>query len=78
MAAELEPWWGTQQVADYLGVPPSTVRYWAYMGTGPRSYKIGRRRKYKPSEVKAWCEAHADSPQPSSPSTSSSPRLRQQ
>jgi hypothetical protein len=61
-AAEPDAFWGTEDVAAYLGVPPASVRYWAWQGTGPRSYKIGRRRKYKPSEVKAWAEAKAEKP----------------
>jgi hypothetical protein len=61
-SAEEDAFWGTDDVAAYLGVPPATVRYWAWQGTGPRSYKIGRRRKYRPSEVRAWAEAQAEQP----------------
>jgi hypothetical protein len=59
-AAEPDAFWGTEDVAAFLGVPSASVRYWAYMGTGPRSYKIGRRRKYKPSDVRAWAEAQVE------------------
>ena len=60
-AGAAEPgYWSTRDVAQYLGVPESTVRYWRYKGTGPRSRKIGRRRKYRPAEVEAWAESKAD------------------
>jgi prophage regulatory protein len=41
-------------LAQMTGIPPSTWRYWAMCGTGPRSFKIGRRRVWKRSVVEAW------------------------
>jgi hypothetical protein len=61
-ASEPDAFWGTEDVAAFLGVPSASVRYWAYVGTGPRSYKIGRRRKYKPSDVREWAEAQVEQP----------------
>lgn len=49
--------------ADYLssvnleqltGIPASTWRYWAHIGCGPPSFKLGRRRVWRRSEVVAW------------------------
>ncbi len=57
-----ETFWTTRDVAEYLGVPESSVRYWSYMQRGPRSYKLGRHRRYRPSEVKAWADAQAEEP----------------
>jgi prophage regulatory protein len=39
------------------GTPASTWRYWAHIGTGPVSFKLGRRRVWKRSTVAAWLEA---------------------
>ena len=36
------------------GVPASTWRYWAINDTGPRSFKIGRRRVWRRTDVLAW------------------------
>jgi prophage regulatory protein len=36
------------------GIPASTWRYWAMIGEGPKSFKIGRRRVWKMSTVLAW------------------------
>lgn len=39
------------------GTPASTWRYWAYVGTGPASFKIGRRRVWRRADVVAWIAA---------------------
>jgi hypothetical protein len=39
---------------DWTGTPASTWRYWAHIGTGPASLKIGRRRVWKRSTMLAW------------------------
>jgi excisionase family DNA binding protein len=67
---EVVEFWSTEEVAAWLGVSEATVRYWLWQGIGPRSYKIGRRRKFKPADVKAWAEARASEP----PSPSPKPR----
>ena len=36
------------------GTPASTWRYWASIGAGPASFKLGRRRVWKKSIVLAW------------------------
>lgn len=34
----------TGEVAELLRVPAGTVRYWRYVGKGPKSFKVGGRR----------------------------------
>jgi prophage regulatory protein len=36
------------------GTKDSTWRYWASNGTGPASFKIGRRRVWRRSDVMDW------------------------
>lgn len=36
------------------GTPQATWRYWAHIGCGPPSFKIGRRRVWKRAVVEAW------------------------
>ena len=36
------------------GTKASTWRYWASIGTGPASFKLGRRRVWKKSTVLEW------------------------
>jgi prophage regulatory protein len=42
---------------DYTGTEASTWRYWAHVGAGPASFKIGRRRVWKKSTVMEWLAA---------------------
>ncbi|GLP74933.1 hypothetical protein TUM20983_20430 [Mycobacterium antarcticum] len=46
-APELEQWTGT---------PASTWRYWAHIGSGPASFKIGRRRVWKRAVIEQWLD----------------------
>ena len=36
------------------GIKASTWRYWAHIGFGPPSFKLGRRRVWRRSDVLAW------------------------
>lgn len=51
-------------LARECNVPESTVRYWVHMGTGPPSYKLGRHRRFRRSDVERWLSDRADTPQP--------------
>ncbi len=44
------------QLEQITGTPASTWRYWAHIGQGPASFKLGRRRVWKKSVVLAWLE----------------------
>lgn len=45
----------TPELSEQLGgIPHGTIRYWIHTGTGPRSFKIGRRRAWRLSEVRRW------------------------
>lgn len=45
------------QVAEETGIPAGTLRYWRHAGTGPESFKLGRRVVYKRSAIDAWIAA---------------------
>jgi len=45
-----------QEVAKFLGVPPATLARWAYEGTGPSFFKVGRHTRYRFADVVAWLE----------------------
>lgn len=36
------------------GIPAATWRYWAHIGSGPESFKLGRRRVWRESVIHAW------------------------
>lgn len=44
------------EVAEIVRVPEATLRYWRHLGTGPRSFRIGRSVRYWKAEVEAWLE----------------------
>lgn len=43
-----------QELADYVGVPRSTVYQWNYAGTGPRFIRVGKYTRYRRSDVDDW------------------------
>jgi prophage regulatory protein len=46
--------WSATQLETLTGTKASTWRYWASIGQGPPSFKLGRRRVWKRSTVMAW------------------------
>jgi excisionase family DNA binding protein len=44
----------TKEVAELLRTSPETLRYWAWRGEGPKSFKTGRRRLYARADVDAY------------------------
>jgi hypothetical protein len=55
--------WTTSEVASVTRAPVSTVRYWRHIGSGPRSFRLGKRVVYRRTDVESWLaerEADAD------------------
>ena len=44
----------TAEVAQIMRSPVSTLRYWRHLGTGPHSFRLGRRVVYRRADVTAW------------------------
>lgn len=51
--------WSHDETAKFLGIPVATLHQLNYKRTGPRSYKVGRYRRYSPVDVMAWLETRA-------------------
>lgn len=47
---------GTKEVAELIGTPEATLRYWTHQGKGPKSARIGRRRVYRKADVLEWLD----------------------
>ena len=45
------------EVAELTRTPIDTLRYWRHRGTGPNSFKVGRRVMYDEDAVLAWLDA---------------------
>jgi predicted DNA-binding transcriptional regulator AlpA len=53
------------EVADVVRVPVATLRYWRHLGSGPRSFRVGRSVRYWRTEVLRWLEQQSNDPQAS-------------
>jgi excisionase family DNA binding protein len=48
------------EAAALLRAPVPTLRYWRHLGTGPRSFRLGRRVLYRRDDVNAWIRSRHD------------------
>lgn len=55
-----------KDLAEYLGLPVSTVYDWRTRGLGPPAYRFGKHLKFAVSDVRAWMDQQRD-PQASAP-----------
>jgi excisionase family DNA binding protein len=44
------------EAAELLRAPVATLRYWRHLGTGPRSFRLGRRVLYRRDDLHAWID----------------------
>ncbi|HET8601330.1 MAG TPA: helix-turn-helix domain-containing protein [Segeticoccus sp.] len=49
--------WTAEEVAYYLSVPVQTVYWWRGAGRGPAGRRVGKRLRYRPSDVRSWVES---------------------
>ncbi|WP_369055946.1 helix-turn-helix transcriptional regulator [Kineococcus terrestris] len=42
------------EASDYTRIPAATLKYWRHRGTGPRSFRLGRRIAYRRQDLDAW------------------------
>jgi excisionase family DNA binding protein len=48
------------EAAALLRAPVATLRYWRHLGTGPRSFRLGRRVLYRRDDLHTWIDAQHD------------------
>jgi len=48
------------EAAELLRAPVATLRYWRHLGTGPRSFSLGRRVLYRFEDLRSWIDAEYD------------------
>jgi excisionase family DNA binding protein len=46
--------WSVEEVAEYLGLSPKTLYGWRCRKSGPPSYRLGNKVRYRPAEVQEW------------------------
>ena len=47
------------EVAEYLGIPQTTIYQWNYQRTGPPAFRVGRHLRFKRDDVEAWLRRRA-------------------
>jgi excisionase family DNA binding protein len=52
------------EAAAILRTPKATLRYWRHLGTGPRSFRLGRRVLYRANDLHEWIGAQHDNDGP--------------
>mgnify|MGYP002779702991 CR=1 FL=1 len=52
------------EAAEVLRTPVATLRYWRHLGTGPRSFRLGRRVLYRRDDLHAWIDAQRENAVP--------------
>lgn len=49
--------WTHDEAAEYLSLAPQTLHFMNYKGTGPKSYRVGKYRRYRQRDIDAWLES---------------------
>lgn len=53
----------TDEVAEYLGLSPGTLRFWRYIGRGPRYLKVGTAVRYNHADILEWLDQRVVEPE---------------
>lgn len=51
------------EASRLLRLPPGTLRYYRHLGTGPRSFKVGRHVRYWKTDLILWLSEQSGAPQ---------------
>ncbi|GAA3044559.1 helix-turn-helix transcriptional regulator [Actinokineospora globicatena] len=49
--------WGPKQLAEYLGIPVTTVYQWRTKEYGPPGHRVGKHVRFLPEDVYTWVKA---------------------
>jgi helix-turn-helix protein len=52
------------EAAAIVRAPIATLRYWRHLGTGPRSFRLGRRVLYRYTDLLSWINQQRDNDDP--------------
>jgi prophage regulatory protein len=55
-----DQFWQAPDCEKYTGIPAGTWRYWAATDQGPASFRLGKRRVWRASVVRAWVAAQEE------------------
>jgi predicted DNA-binding transcriptional regulator AlpA len=49
-----------KEAAEVTGVTEGTLRWHRHRGTGPKSFKLGRRVAYRMEDLRAWIDEQSE------------------
>jgi hypothetical protein len=49
-----------EEAVTILRTPKAILRFWRHLGTGPHSFRLGRRVLYRANDLHQWVNAQAD------------------
>jgi excisionase family DNA binding protein len=49
-----------KQLAEYLGVPHTSIYYWRQHGQGPPGFFVGKQLRFRVADVQRWLEEQPD------------------
>jgi excisionase family DNA binding protein len=49
-----------EDVAELLGISERTLEFWRYQGRGPAFLRVGKRVRYRPTDVEAFLAANRE------------------
>jgi len=52
--------WSLRELAEYLGVPRSTIYGWRLRGEGPPGIRVGQQLRYRHVDVELWLRGRED------------------
>ena len=58
----IEVLWKPTDLADFLGLPETTLRQWRHKGYGPRFVRLGKHVRYRPEDVRDWLDEQETDP----------------
>ena len=57
--SRFEQLWSIDEAAAYLQMSVKTLYGWRCRRSGPPSYRLGNKIRYRPEEVRAWVDQQA-------------------
>ncbi len=55
-----EPLLDLEWLSEFIDIPPRTIYNWRLRGEGPPAYGVGRRLRFRRSEVDGWLDSRRD------------------
>ena len=58
----LDHLFSAHQLAEYLGVPVTTLYHWRQQREGPPAFRVGKHLRYRAGDVDQWIRSQLEEP----------------